>query len=50
MHDIIIMQHMFYDLDPFIPLQTCLNDMDIHLSKTRKRYLNIQTLYICSIT
>jgi hypothetical protein len=47
MHNIILMQHMFYDLNPFIPLQTCFKQHGYSSFKREEKDLNIQTLYIC---
>ncbi len=44
---IIIIQHMFYDLNPFIPLQTCFKWHGYSSFKREEKDLNIQTLYIC---
>jgi hypothetical protein len=47
MHHIIITQHMFYDLNPFIPLQTCFKWHGYSSFKKEEKNLNIQVLYIC---
>jgi len=47
MHDIIIIQRMFYDLDPFIDLKTCYKLHGYSSFKREEKELNIQTLYIC---
>jgi hypothetical protein len=46
MHHIIITQHMFYDLNPFIPLQTCFKWCGYSSFKKEEKNLNIQVLYI----
>ncbi len=50
MHHIIIMQHMFYDLNPFIALQTCFKGHGYSSFKREENYLNIQTLYISKVS
>jgi len=47
MHHIIIVQHMFSDFNPFIPLQTCFKWHGYSSFKGEERDLNIQTLDIC---
>jgi hypothetical protein len=44
---IIMIQHMFYYLNPFIPLQTCFKWHGYSSLKRKEKDLNIQTLYIC---
>jgi len=49
MHHIIIMQHMFHDLNPFIPLQTCFKWTWVFIFQKRgRRFKHSNFIYVLS--